>query len=126
METDTEKGSILEVRQRHLDATLARDLETLVATFADDGVDMPPGAPAVVGRDAYRTYCTSMLERMGDFSWAFDIAELVVTGDWAFERGTYSIIMGDGSEDRGKYLWLYQRDADGHWRFARTIYNPGA
>ena len=123
---DADKTAILEIRQKHLDASIGHDIDTLVETFTEDGVEMPPGGPAVIGREAYRTHCESMLEHTGDFSWSFDIAELVVSGDWAFERGTFDFTMADGLQDRGKYLWIYQRGADGQWRFARTIYNSGA
>lgn len=125
-EQDADKTAILEVRQVHLDASLAHDIDTLVETFSEDGVEMPPETPAVIGREAYRAHCAALLQHVGDFSWSFDIAELVVIGDWAFERGTFDFTMGDGSKDRGKYLWIYQRGTDGQWRFARTIYNSGA
>jgi uncharacterized protein (TIGR02246 family) len=121
----SDETSILEVRHRHLDAGLAHDIDALVETFTEDGVELPPGSPAIVGREAYRAHCEVLLQHAGEFSWNFDIAELVVTGDWAFEWGTFQFTAGDGSEDKGKYLWVYQRGADDQWRFARTIYNSG-
>ena len=123
---EADEAAILEMRQKHLDASLAQDIDTLVETFTEDGVEMPPGGPAVIGREAYRAHCEAMLQHAGDFSCSFDIAELVVSGDWAFERGIFECTMGDGSEDRGKYLWIYKRGTDGRWRFARIIYNQGA
>jgi len=48
--------------------------------------------------------------------------------EWAFERGTYTITLtpktgGDPIRDVGKYITLYQRQADGSWRMARDIWN---
>ena len=48
--------------------------------------------------------------------------------EWAFERGTYTITLtpktgGDPIRDDGKYITLYQRQADGTWRMARDTWN---
>jgi uncharacterized protein (TIGR02246 family) len=86
---DTE--AIRKVRQEHLEASMAHDLDTIVATFAEDGVELSPGLPPVIGRDAYREHCQGMLEQAGEFGFSFDQAELVVNTAWAFEWGTYSM-----------------------------------
>jgi uncharacterized protein (TIGR02246 family) len=108
-----------------MEATLAHDLDTIVATFAEDGVELSPGVPPVIGRDAYRDHCRQMLEQAGDFGFSFDQAELVVNTDWAFEWGTYSMTVQGETVDTGKYVWIYKKEANGEWRFGRVIYNSG-
>jgi ketosteroid isomerase-like protein len=54
IEQGADQTAILEMRQKHLDASLGHDIDTLVETFTEDGVEMPPGGPAVIGREAYR------------------------------------------------------------------------
>ncbi len=127
LDAAAEEEAIRQVRQEHLDAAKAHDLDKLVATFAEDGVEMPPNSEPIIGRDAYRTYCEATLSQMGDFDASFEAVELVVSGDWAFEHGTYTVSFSlpdsQPVEDRGKYLWTYKREADGKWRFARICFN---
>jgi ketosteroid isomerase-like protein len=58
----------------------------------------------------------------------YTTAEILVTGDWAFDRGTYSQTLtpkggGVAQKETGKYLWLYHRAPDGSWKQARVIWN---
>jgi ketosteroid isomerase-like protein len=60
------------------------------------------------------------------FSLAVD--EVRVLGEWAFERGGYTISLdpkagGPAMQDIGKYITVYQRKAGDTWRMARDIWN---
>jgi len=122
-----EKVRIQKLKKQHLDAVKQRDLNTLVETFAHDGVEMSPNRPIIEGKEAYRTYCKANLEYPGTFDFSFETTELEIMGNWAFERGTYSFILidpkGKKKFDEGKYLWLYQKDGLNNWKFARVCYN---
>lgn len=54
-------------------------------------------------------------------------SEFVVAGDWAFQIGTYStkFTLQDDSliEDTGNYVWMFKKDHDGNWKWARVISN---
>ncbi|MEE8586821.1 MAG: hypothetical protein V3T83_18425 [Acidobacteriota bacterium] len=63
--------------------------------------------------------------------------EVEVAGDWAFDRGTYTITLTPKAggepvfEDEAKYLTITKRQPDGSWKIYRTISNsdrplPGA
>ena len=47
--------------------------------------------------------------------------------DLAYDRGTYSMtVTPPGAapiEDRGKYLTIYRKQADGSWKIARVMFN---
>jgi ketosteroid isomerase-like protein len=68
----------------------------------------------------------------------------VVTGDWGFDRGTYTItptpkVAGEAAEgasieqseigreldyaQTGKYLWILKRQPDGSWKIARGMWS---
>ena len=54
--------------------------------------------------------------------------EVHVADEWAFERGTYTVTFTPKGtmltvQDVGKYLTIYQRQADGAWKMARDIWN---
>ena len=60
------------------------------------------------------------------FSLAVD--EVRVLGEWAFERGDYTISLnpkagGPTMQDIGKYITIYQRKPGDTWRIARDIWN---
>lgn len=115
------------VREAHVAAVNNGDIDTWVAAFADDAVQMPPHAPANRGSRSIRTWCETFL---GPFHAAFMllVCEVRVAGDWAFERGSYRISLspkagGETVQDVGKYITIYERHEGGGWRIARDIWN---
>ncbi|MFA8435540.1 MAG: DUF4440 domain-containing protein [Marinifilaceae bacterium] len=123
----TEKDRIIDLKQRHLNAVKNRDLETLVDTFAHDGVEMSPNRPVIEGKEAYRAYCKAHMEYPGTYDFSFETKELEVLDNWAFERGSYTFTItdpaGKQNHDEGKYLWMYQKDGLNNWKLARVCYN---
>jgi ketosteroid isomerase-like protein len=95
--------------------------------MADDVVMMAPNMPPVTG-------VANAAQAMRQFFDAFEVqinytsSEIVVAGDWAFDRGVYSQTLtpkqgGAPLRESGKYLWLYRRTPDGSWKQARVIWN---
>jgi len=116
------------LREAHVAALNAGDGDAWVRCFTADAVQMPPNAPANVGAESIRGWSAGMLAAFGaEFSLSSE--EVQPAGaEWAFERGTYTITLtprtgGDPIRDVGKYITLYQRQADGTWRMARDIWN---
>jgi uncharacterized protein (TIGR02246 family) len=119
--------AINHVRTTHIAALNDGDVNAWVAAFANDGVQMPPNAPANLGRESIRAWSQAFLAPFRvEFTLAVD--EVQVAGDWAFERGTYTITLtpkasGEPMQDSGKYLTIYQRQPGGTWGMARDIWN---
>jgi uncharacterized protein (TIGR02246 family) len=95
--------------------------------FADDLVMMGPSGPPVTDAD-------SVVALMRVFHDAFAVQveynsqEIVVFGDWAFDRGTerYTLTPKAGGapiRKSGNYLYVYQRQEDGSWKQSRVIWN---
>jgi uncharacterized protein (TIGR02246 family) len=95
--------------------------------FADDLVMMGPNKPPVTGGD-------SVAALMREFHAAFAVQvaynsqEIVVFGDWAFDRGTerYTLTPKAGGapiQKSGNYLYVYRRQEDGSWKQSRVIWN---
>ena len=115
------------VRAAHIAALNDGDVNAWVAAFTNDGVQMPPHAPANLGRESIRAWSQAFLT---PFRVAFTLAvdEVQAAGNWAFERGTYTITLtpkasGEPLQDIGKYLTIYQRQPGGAWGMARDIWN---
>lgn len=115
------------VREAHIAALNHGNVSAWVAAFTDDGVQMPPNAPANLGRESIRTWSQAFLAPFRA-AFALVVDEVQVAGDWAFERGTYTITLTPkaGSEpmqDIGKYITIYERQPSGAWGMARDIWN---
>lgn len=124
---DADLRAIDKVRDDHVDALNAGDADGWVEQFAEDGVQMPPNAPANVGKENIARWSGGLL---GNFRVRFGLTvdEVRVLGDWAFERGDYAITLdpaagGPAMQDRGKYVTLYQKGTGQRWRMARDIWN---
>ena len=88
---------------------------------------MGPNMPAVTGADniaAIRTFHDA-----GAVQVEYSSQEVVVFGDWGFDRGTYRFTLTPRSaaaplRENGKYLWIYRRhQSDGSWKQSRMIWN---
>lgn len=122
-----DRQAIADVRAQFEAAENASDIAEVRAAFANDIHLMAPNAPAAVGIDS----AVARLQRTfdaGQLRIAYESKEIVVAGDWGFDRGTYRFTMtphagGAPSEGAGKYLWISQRQADGRWKLSRITWN---
>ena len=106
----------------------ARDLERTVAFYAADARLLPAAAPIISGRDAIRAEWTE-LYAIPAFASIATLAEVTVaaSGDLAYTRGSYETRMtgqdGKPVTEKGKYVTIWRRQADGSWLIVVDIYN---
>ena len=115
------------VRHAHVTALNRGDVEAWAALFSEDGVQMPPHVQANVGRPMIRTWSQGFLHPF-HVNFALEVDEVRVSGEWAFELGRYTITLtpkagGPAIGDVGKYITIYQRQADESWKVGRDIWN---
>ena len=128
---EKEKKAIQMVISEHMDAVDSLDADRLLEGITEDIIDMPSNMPRLVGKQAYgKFFSTSwigFLQSLKQKEISFVPDEFVVTGDWAFQIGTYStkFTLQDDSliEDTGNYVWIFKKDHDGNWKWARVISN---
>jgi uncharacterized protein (TIGR02246 family) len=118
------------VREAHVAALNAGDAAAWAAQFADDAVQMPPNAPANLGKAKIKSWSQGFLDQF-DVKFALDVDEVRTLGEWAFERGGYTISLnskagGPQMQDTGKYITVYQRNSGDTWQMARDIWNSSA
>lgn len=109
-------------------AAAAKDLDKTVSYYSDDAIIMPPNAPGATTREAIRSAWKEMLTSPGAaISWTATKVEVAKAGDLAYVSGTYEETMTDASgkpaKDRGKYLEIFKKQADGTWKCIRDIWN---
>lgn len=99
-----------------------KQVDRIIALYADNSVFMPPNAPTLRGRAPLKSFYTSMIEK-GATELTLEPDEVAGHGPIAYESGTYSVTFANGaSRDRGKYL-LVLRNTGGTWRTEKTIWS---
>jgi uncharacterized protein (TIGR02246 family) len=109
-------------------AASAKDLEKVISFYADDASLLPQGAPIATGKDAIRKFWASLLARPG-FAASFGSTKVAVAAarDLACEEGTYLLTTNDSNGkphvQKGKYVVVWKKQADGKWKAVVDIFN---
>jgi ketosteroid isomerase-like protein len=106
----------------------AKDLDKTVSYYSNDAIVMPPNASAATTKDAIRKVWGDLLASSGlAISWKATKVEVAKSGDLACLSGTYELTMNDASgnpvNDRGKYVEVWEKQADGKWKCGADIWN---
>jgi len=130
--------SLRDVEIAEEQAWSSRDLEKVLSFYADDATLMYPNMAPVAGKDAIRAYEKQFF---ADLSFAIQYqitgVEVAQSGDLGYTQGTFTDTMTDPRTgrvvtDRGKWLTVRKKQADGNWKIVRDTYssdlplpNPG-
>lgn len=123
--TDADRNAIRAIVANFDKAVLAADWPAVVSVYAEDGILLPPNAPAVQGRAAMQTFFSG-LPKITAFSQR--VVEIEGQGNIAYPRGTYEMtMMPPGAKaplkDTGKVIAVWRKQADGSWLVARVMWN---
>lgn len=100
----------------------AKQVDEIVALYAENSVFMPPNAPLLRGREPLKSFYSGLLEK-GATNLQMAPEEVAGHGPIAYESGTYSLTFANGaSRDRGKYVRIL-RSVAGTWRTEKTIWS---
>ena len=106
----------------------AKDLDRILAHYADDAVMLPTAEPLIDGKTAIREEWQHILA-IPAFSNQTTMRDAKVSGDGslAYTYGTYRARMmgedGKPVEEPGKYVTIWRRGADGKWLIVVDTYN---
>ena len=121
------KAAIMAANSKFLDAFKRGDTAGMSASYADDAVLMMPNEGAWRGRAAIDQGLSSFVDQMSFKDGANVTTDVMVGGDLAVETGTYAWTLqpktGAEITDKGKYLTIWKRQADGSWKIVRDINN---
>ena len=132
---DTHAADVQAVKD--VETAWVRDIATKdpakwAAYFTDDGAGLYPGGPTVTGKEALKTAIAPMLADP-NFALTFESTRMVAAkgGDMVYSYGTYALTMSNPKTkkpmtDKGKYLTVYMKQADGSWKAVADTYNSDA
>ena len=93
--------------------------------YSPDAILMPPNQEIVRGRDAIAAF----FENYPPFTdLQFTAVEVDGAGDIAYVYGNYSLMVTLPGEEQpvpdiGKYIEIWERQGDGHWKLKLDIFN---
>jgi len=123
VDTAAEEAAIKAVTAAWLNAYNAGDVETIVATYAEDAVLMPPHAAVAKGHAAIRAFLTIDTAAAKAAGVKIVPGTAGVAGDMGWESGSYTIADASGAAvDSGSYLSV-SRKSNGKWLYIRDTYN---
>jgi len=106
-------------------ARVAGDAEFWLSLWDEEGIQMPPGAPArskdVLDEVVPDAFASGSVSSMNIYP-----EEINVVGNWAYTRGTYDserMVEGKAVRVDGKFLTILKRQPDGTWRIYRDCFN---
>jgi uncharacterized protein (TIGR02246 family) len=106
-----------------------KDPDKWASYFAEDGSGLYPGMATLNGKAALKA---AMAPFMSDpnFSLTFQSTRAMASkgGDMVYSQGTYTMTMTNPKTkkvmtDKGKYLTVYMKQADGSWKAVADTYN---
>jgi len=106
----------------------AKDLDKAVSYYSNDATVMPPNASAARTKEAIRKVWQDLLASPGlSISWKATKVEVAKSGDLACLSGTYELTINDPSgkqlNDHGKYVEVWEKQAEGKWKCGADIWN---
>ena len=122
-----DEAAIAAFNERYLKAINDGDIATLSSLTTEDHIMLAPGRPPIVGKQANDAANSRAFQQFKiDEAWL--PLETVVAGDWAYQRGTFTVAAtpkagGDARTTRGNFLRIYRRQSDGSWRMIRDMFN---
>ena len=127
-ENSTSKEAIDQARKAVDAAWLSEDADVIMAYSADDMILMPPNVGRKTGKEEIRNFLQGFFDHFTITELKITEREVLVSGDWAFERSSYEWVIvpeggGDGISDQVNFIGIWQRQSDGAWREVHAIWN---
>ena len=129
VDVEADIAAIKEIINQYEVALNTGDFDLWISVWADDGIQMPPDTPAIIGKEQIREGNKPAFDQM-NLDIAITIKDVKVYGDLGLTRCTYTLTMtpkagGDtiNAVPDGKALTLYERQSDGSWKIVYDCFN---
>jgi ketosteroid isomerase-like protein len=102
------------------------------AVYDDSGMVMPSEMPAAAGRAGIVSFWSGMSGMFTVSNMKLTVGDVVASGDLASETGRFELTLtpkakgGKPILDKGKYLVVWKKQADGSYKMLRDMWNSDA
>jgi uncharacterized protein (TIGR02246 family) len=130
-DTEVDIAAIKELLNKYTEVTVnTGNFDLWISLWADDGIQMLPGAPARIGKEQIREGTKPVFDQMTLNIAITSIEDAKVYGDLGLTYCIYTlsatpkaggekiVLMADG-----KALTLYERQSDGSWKIVYDCFN---
>jgi uncharacterized protein (TIGR02246 family) len=117
-------GQLAHFYERWNAAFDAKDVRAFVDLYTEDARLMPPGSPALVGRDAISAYIETSFFAAGVEGSEMQSAAVEDTGAFIIDIGTYVITFAGGIQAAGNYVTMFSRGPDDGLQARYDIFSP--
>ena len=126
-DTVADIAAINEIWNQYSLAINSADYDLWISLWEDNGVQMPPDAPAVFGKEQIRVVNESKFEPF-NVNVTIKNDEVLIDGGLAFSRGNYTAALtpkagGETINVIGKYLTILKKQIDGSWKIYCDCFN---
>jgi ketosteroid isomerase-like protein len=120
------EAAVRRVTQEWVLACNIKHLDDLLDLYVADPIVMRSNYPPIRGAAAVREFFFSALDAgLGEVE--MEPLRVDIAGDLGYEAGRFTALVPSASgkrrEERGKYLWVCQRQANGEWRLAADCWS---
>lgn len=129
---DADVKAIRDLDAATMQAIAAKDLDKIVAFYADDASGLYADLPVLNGVAAIKALWKPLLaDKNFSVTWASDKVEIAKSGDLGYSQGSLTQTMTDPKTKKvltvkGKYVTVYEKQADGRWKAIADIWNEDA
>jgi uncharacterized protein (TIGR02246 family) len=126
-------GSADEQAIRKLDkewsaAAQSKDAGKMLVYYAGDASAFPFNAPIATGKEQIQKMWAGLMSMPGfSLSFAPTKIEVAKSGDLAYDVGTFELKLNDANGSptttMGKYVVVWKKQSDGHWKAVADIFN---
>ncbi|MGH9873980.1 MAG: YybH family protein [Pyrinomonadaceae bacterium] len=123
-----DEAAIREFDEQWSKAASDKNLDKMLSYYADDALVLQPNGPMVNTKQAIRKIWSDTLTAPG-FSggWRATKVEVAKSGEIGYASGTWEFTWNDASgkpvTDRGKFIEVVKKQADGTWKCTVDIWN---
>ena len=128
VDVEAEAAAIRAAEDEALKIAQAKDAERWASVYADDARVFPPNALLVTGKEAIRNLFAELFASPGfEIDWEVTRVEVSRAGDLGYVVGTHEVTVNDAEgnpvTDRGKWIAIWKKQADGTWKCIEDIWN---
>ena len=126
------KAAVEQLEEAVLEGFKAKDVNRIAGLYSEDATVMMAGQAPAKGGEAIRKTLSGFMSDP-NFSLSFDneVTEVAASGDLAYTRGSYTASYTNPETkqkqtERGSYVSVFRRGADGSWKVVEDIATRGA